>query len=53
MNDFYCVKLVRRMGSTKTLMSGLSKNNARCICSNLRQLDKKGKFSYMFELEKK
>jgi hypothetical protein len=53
MNDFYCVKLVRRMGGTKTLLSGLSQNNARCICADLRQLDKKSKFSYMYERVRK
>jgi hypothetical protein len=53
MNGNYCVKLVRRMGSTKTLLSGLSENNARCICADLRQLDKKSKFSYMYERVRK
>lgn len=53
MNGNYCVKLVRRIGCTKTLHAGLSENNARCICADLRKLDKKSKFSYMYERVKK
>lgn len=38
---------------TKVLHVGLTENNARVICSTLRGLDKKHKFSYSFEPDKK
>lgn len=47
----YTVKMTRGL-RTKTLHTNLSQNNARVICDSLRQLDKRGKFSYYFELVK-
>jgi hypothetical protein len=38
---------------TKVLHTNLTANNARVICASLRRLDKKNKFSYSFEPDKK
>ena len=37
----------------KTLHTGLSENNARVICATLRELDKRGKFAYYVESERR
>lgn len=45
------VKMIRGL-RVKTLHVGLSMNNARVICADLRRLDKRSKFSYSVEPDK-
>jgi hypothetical protein len=48
----YTVKMQRGL-RTKVLHTNLSANNARVIVSELRRLDKVGKFLYSVEPDKK
>ena len=52
MGTTYEVLLVRKF-SHKVLNSGLTESNARCICAVLRKLDRKSKFIYSFQKEKR
>lgn len=45
--------IMQRGFRAKVLHTDLTANNARVICETLRRLDKKNKFSYSFEPDKK
>lgn len=52
MGTNYCVKLNRRLGSSKVLFDNITESNARMLCNHLKHIDRKSKFQYSFEKSK-
>lgn len=52
MGTNYCVKLNRRLGSSKVLFDNITESNARMLCDHLKHIDRKSKFQYSFEKSK-